>query len=209
MSMKTMDEVYKDAKQQVKSLAADIAKRRHQGLMWDSETGASPSFDDLFPHIVSLIQRHRDKYGTEPTHVRLSDHIEIDTPEIDKLEELGLDLVAYGMPFPSYIWVGIDPIRPITLGESLGKRSWVEDRAETPTKSEPVVEPAVTTPKGSSVIKSILPIGEQTLVIFQDGNGYLFDNIPADKVAEWKAADSWGRYWNQEIKGKYEGTKTT
>lgn len=56
----------------------------------------------------------------------------------------------------------------------------------------------------SSVIDSVHRRGDATVVTFRDNETiYKFEGIPQNVVDEWTAAESKGRYFAKNIRGKY------
>ena len=45
---------------------------------------------------------------------------------------------------------------------------------------------------------------EQYVVVALDATYYHYCGVPADLVASWRAADSMGRYYNAQIKGRFD-----
>lgn len=60
----------------------------------------------------------------------------------------------------------------------------------------------------SSVIDSVHQRGGDVIVTFRDNSSlYKFSGIPQNMVEEWEKAESKGRYFSKNIRGKYPFSK--
>ena len=59
--------------------------------------------------------------------------------------------------------------------------------------------------KSSAICSIAYELDQGLFVLFQDGTEYLYKNAPIGVFKAWLKAESKGRFFNMNIRGKFEG----